>query len=39
MGPHLYVSTYCQHAQHERCRLRCKVCGTDCLCPCHRDAA
>lgn len=32
---HIYVSTYCQHAQHERCRLTCKVCEARCRCPCH----
>lgn len=34
---HLYISTYCQHVQHEDCRLHCKICFHRCLCPCHND--
>jgi hypothetical protein len=33
---HLYVSTACQHGQHDRCRQQCKFCAAPCLCPCHK---
>lgn len=32
---HQYVSTYCQHEQHNDCRLSCKLCKAPCLCRCH----
>lgn len=34
LHPH-YLSTYCHHQLHDRCRLTCKVCGKPCVCPCH----
>jgi hypothetical protein len=36
---HDYVSTACQHGQHERCRKTCKFCQTPCCCTeCSRHA-
>lgn len=32
---HPYISTACQHQQHDRCREVCKFCPARCLCPCH----
>lgn len=32
---HQYVSAYCQHEQHDDCRLTCKFCEVSCLCRCH----
>lgn len=32
---HVYVSTYCQHEQHNNCRLKCKICEAPCRCWCH----
>ncbi len=32
---HLYLSTACYHELHSKCRLVCKYCGEDCICPCH----
>jgi hypothetical protein len=29
---HLYISTACQHALHDRCRERCKFCDAKCQC-------
>jgi hypothetical protein len=29
---HGYMSTYCQHGQHDDCRLTCKCCGAPCVC-------
>lgn len=37
--PHTYVSTACQHLQHEECRKDCKFCQTVCICPCHWEKA
>ena len=34
--PH-YFSTYCQHGDHEDCRLTCKTCSAPCLCSCHAE--
>jgi hypothetical protein len=31
-GRHAYISTYCQHGQHDDCRLTCKCCDAPCLC-------
>lgn len=45
---HMYVSTACQHRQHNYCQAEerpdgtdkrpaeCKFCGAPCLCTCHR---
>ena len=38
MIEHYYISTACQHEEHEVCRLHCKFCGTGCLCACHGAA-
>lgn len=35
---HEYVSTACQHRQHDECRQTCKFCNRNCLCVCHRWA-
>lgn len=43
---HDYLSTYCGHAQlgggathlHDRCREKCKICGSHCNCGCHIEA-
>lgn len=35
-GEHIYLSTACLHDLHDRCRLVCKFCATECLCMCHR---
>lgn len=35
---HDYLSTACLHGLHDRCRLRCKFCYTECECTCgHQD--
>ena len=36
MSEHYYLSTACQHDQCERCRVTCKFCQAECLCPCHQ---
>lgn len=36
LHPH-YLSTYCHHWEHSRCRRTCKVCERPCVCPCHQD--
>lgn len=32
---HVYISTACQHGQHQACREVCKFCGTQCRCGGH----
>lgn len=32
-----YLSTACQHDQHEECRRACKFCEQPCKCTCHAD--
>ena len=34
---HRYLSTYCLHGVHERCRLFCKICEAPCRCGCHQE--
>src|ERR1700677_4530698 len=34
---HVYKSTACYHAKHDRCRRQCKFCSVPCNCPCHAN--
>ena len=34
--PH-YLSTACQHNEHETCRKVCKFCPEKCRCECHKE--
>lgn len=36
---HIYLSTYCAHRKHKKCRLTCKdeECKAPCVCQCHRE--
>lgn len=34
-----YVSTYCMHRDHDKCRRTCKTCGRVCRCRCHKRLA
>lgn len=34
--PH-YLSTACQHNEHETCRKVCKFCPAKCRCDCHKE--
>lgn len=35
---HAYISTACQHGEHERCRRTCKFCPAECRCDCGHQS-
>jgi hypothetical protein len=35
---HEWVSPACLHRRHDACELGCPMCGSECLCCCHRWA-